>query len=114
MAFNSLRQREPRYLNRRLLDLAHGIDTCMNCGTFCGGCEPAHEDTLEGGKAGGQKAHDNRHAALCHDCHVWYDSVRAGRDPSGVYLPHQRQEMWDRAHRRTFDVYWRRGQLKVA
>jgi hypothetical protein len=108
-----LRQREPRFESRRLLDLAHGVDYCTNCDTFTGGCEPAHEDALEGGKATGTKAHDNRHAALCHDCHVWYDSGRAGRDPSGIWSSGQRQFMWERAHKRTFDIYWRRGLLRV-
>lgn len=103
-----LRQREPRYENRKLLDLAHRIQECVNCGYFSEhGCEPAHENGLEAGKGMSTKSHDGRHAALCHSCHVWYDigHSRALGD---------KQEMWNRAHKRTFDIYWRNGWIKVA
>lgn len=109
-----LRQREPRYENRKLLDLAHKVDRCQNCGSYPdSGCEPAHEEGLAAGKAMSTKSHDYRHAALCHACHVWYDSIRHGRDPSGDWSAAQRAFMFDRARERTFDIYWRNGWLKV-
>lgn len=100
--------------SRRLLDLAHRVTECQNCGRFSpDGCEPAHENGIEAGKGFGIKSHDNRHAALCHDCHAWYDQG-GKRDPSGDWSVDQKQFMWDRAHKRTFDLYWSEGWLKVA
>lgn len=93
--------------SRKLLDLAHRVTECQNCGRFCPeGCEPAHENGIEAGKGFGIKSHDNRHAALCHDCHAAYDQGPA------TYA--EKAEMWDRAHKRTFDLYWRNGWLRVA
>lgn len=100
--------------SRKLLDLAHTVNECQNCGRYCiDGCEPAHENGLEAGKGFGIKSQDNRHAALCHDCHAWYDQG-GGRSPCGDWPVDQKQFMWDRAHKRTFDLYWQRGLLKVA
>lgn len=103
------------YRNRKLLDLAHRVQVCQNCGRHTGGCEPAHENGIESGKGFGIKAHDNRHAALCHDCHAWYDQGR-GMDPSKIYtdMKDDKFAMWGRAHRRTYDLYWLEGWLQVA
>ncbi len=103
------------YRNRKLLDLAHNIARCTNCDAFCSGCEPAHENGVEAGKGFGIKAHDNRHAALCHACHAWYDQGR-GSDPTGCYdgTKPDKADMWNRAHKRTFDLYWGQGWLKLA
>ncbi len=104
------------YRNRDLLDLAHEIHRCSNCERYYEhGCDPAHEAGLAAGKAQGTKSNDNRHAALgnlC--CHAWYDSGK-GADPSGLYEGTRagKKEMFDRAHKRTFDEYFRRGMLTV-
>lgn len=104
--------------SRKLLDLAHRVQECTNCGRWSEhGCEPAHENGIEAGKGFGIKSHDNRTAALCHLCHVWYDQpIGEGLDPSGLYQPtwEGKQEMWNRAHKATFDIYFRDGWLKVA
>jgi len=92
--------------SRKLLDLAHTVNECTNCGTWTQGCEPAHENGIAAGKGQSIKGHDNRHAALCHVCHIWYDSGPATRE--------EKADMWNRAHKRTFDLYWSRGLLKVA
>ncbi len=105
---------------RKLLDLAHSIHECTNCGRWVGtdgmpdGCEPAHENGIAAGKGQSIKAQDNRHAALCHPCHLWYDSGK-WVDPSNNYVGDRdgKAEMFNRAHKRTFDEYWRRGWLKV-
>lgn len=112
---SGLRQREPQYENRRLLDLAHYVQECMNCGKFVPtGCEPAHENSQGGGKGFGTKSHDNRHAALCHECHAWLDQGK-GKSPCGVWAGDRggKHAMWVRAHLRTFDLYWRSGWLSV-
>jgi hypothetical protein len=100
--------------SRKLLDLAHRLNACTNCDRFMSeGLEPAHENGIEAGKGFGIKSQDNRHAALCHACHAWYDQG-GKRSPCGQWAVDQKQSMWDRAHKRTFDLYWKNGWLKVA
>lgn len=101
--------------NRALLDLAHRVTECMNCGRYTEGCEPAHENGIEAGKGFGIKGHDHRHAALCHACHAWYDQG-GGLSPCREYSAtwQGKKEMWLRAHRKTFDYYWSQRWLKVA
>lgn len=102
--------------NRGLLDLAHELSTCQNCYCFVEGCEPAHQNGIEAGKGQSIKGQDHRHAALCHACHLWYDSGTNRNDPSGLYQPSKagKSEMWIRAHFKTMDEYWKRGWLAVA
>jgi hypothetical protein len=103
--------------SRKLLDLAHKVGQCQNCGCWCGeGCEPAHENGINAGKGFGIKGQDNRHAALCHRCHAWYDSGGNEKDPSGRFEPTRegKAEMWNAAHKKTFDIYWKESWLKVA
>lgn len=101
--------------SRALLNLAHRVTECQNCGRYTEGCEPAHQNGQEGGKGIAVKGADHRHAALCHDCHAWLDQGgkaslcgqwRATRD--------DKHTMWIRAHLRTYDYYWGQGWLKVA
>lgn len=102
--------------SRKLLDLAHELHSCMNCGQHSPeGLEPAHENGIAAGKGQAIKGQDNRHAALCHACHAWYDQGGNRMDPSGMYHPlkAEKREMWDRAHKLTFDEYWLRGWLAV-
>ena len=103
--------------SRKLLDLAHALYECTNCSRHSPhGLEPAHQNGIAAGKGQSIKGQDNRHAALCHDCHLWYDSGSTSMDPSELYEPTRfgKAEMWVRAHLLTFDEYWRRGWLKVA
>lgn len=100
--------------SRKLLDLAHELHECTNCGRWSEhGLEPAHENGIVAGKGFGIKSHDHRHAALCHDCHAWYDQG-GKRDPSGEWSSDQKPYMWQRAHQRTYDLYWSNGWLAVA
>ncbi len=100
------------FRSRKLLDLAHRLTECTNCGRWTEGCEPAHENGIEAGKVFGIKSHDNRHAALCHGCHAWLDQGK-GPDPTGNWSMWQKPSMFDRAHKRTFDLYWKNGWIKV-
>ncbi len=93
--------------NRKLLDLAHKVAVCTACGRYMlHGCEPAHENGIRAGKGFGIKSHDNRHAAMCHDCHVSYDQ---GNTMSKA----EKAEMWNEAHKETFTLYWANGWLSV-
>lgn len=103
--------------SRKLLDLAHELHDCTNCGRFSpDGLEPAHQNGIGAGKGFGIKGQDNRHAAMCHLCHAFYDQVGHGMDPSERYTAsaEDKSEMWLRAHLKTFDEYFRRGWLRVA
>lgn len=99
---------------RGLLDLAHVVFECKNCGKHTEGCEPAHENAITAGKGQSVKSHDHRHAALCHECHAWYDQGR-GMDPSELYHGDRqgKRDMWIRAHLLTYDYYWLMGWLVV-
>lgn len=104
------------FRDRKLLDLAHRCEKCMNCDARTpSGCEPAHSNAPEHGKGVGEKSHDCFHAALCWKCHRWLDNQDGhGPDPSGVYRTHEKRELWARAASRTLLHYWRMGWLKVA
>lgn len=102
--------------SRRLLDLAHRVQQCTNCGRWTEhGCEPAHQNGLSSGKGMGMKGQDHRHAALCHDCHAWLDQG-GKRSPCGQWSADrtQKSEMWTRAHLKTMDHYWGEGWIRVA
>ena len=92
--------------DRSLLDLAHLLHECTNCGRYSvEGLEPAHMSGIESGKGQGIKGDDFLHAALCHGCHRWYDTSGADRE--------EKRDMWIRAHIETFRRYWVNGWLKV-
>ena len=104
------------YRNRNLLDLSHLLHQCSNCNAFVvEGLEPAHQNGIGAGKGQSIKSRDNRHAALCHRCHAWYDSGANDTDPSGIYAPTRdgKNEMWTRAHLITFDKYWANDWVRV-
>ena len=95
------------YRDRKLLDLAHRVTECQGCGKYCpDGCEPAHSNSMILGKGASIKAHDNFHAALCHECHVGIDSGRKSGEDAAYD--------WARAHFRTMLLYFRNGWIKVA
>src|SRR5665213_3079267 len=103
--------------SRSLLDLAHEVHECTNCGGYVmDGCEPAHENGIAAGKGQSIKSQDNRHAAMCHACHAFYDSGGNGLDPSYRFFATRKdkKEMWQLAHMKTFDEYWRQGWITVA
>lgn len=102
--------------SRSMLNLAHRVTVCTNCGAHSPGCEPAHENGVVAGKGFGIKSHDHRHAALCHACHAFYDQGGKGMDPSGRFTASRegKRELWQRAHMATMDLYWSNQWLKVA
>lgn len=106
-----LRQREPRLENRALLDLSHRVEHCVNCGCYVpGGCVPAHSNLQRHGRGKDEKADDHHHAALCNECHVWYDYGR-GYDPTTVWncTKEDKTQFFLVMQDRTYDIYWRKG-----
>ena len=107
--------KDPEYRNRKLLDLAHRIDSeCANCGIE-GPMEPAHSNLLQHGKGMSHKSHDVFHAHLCHACHSWLDQGK-GMDPTGVYSDSRedKQDMFRDSFDKTLLRLWRKGLIKVA
>ncbi len=105
------------FRSRALLDLAHGVDRCMNCGAISpAGMEPAHSNLQEHGRGKDNKGHDCFFAALCHTCHAWLDHGSAPKDPTGVYdcTREGKRELFIRAMHRTWLELWRLEKLRVA
>jgi len=106
------------YRNRKLLDLAHRITFCQNCGTHVHeGCEPGHSNLSEHGKGFRLKAHDCFFAALCSRCHGWLDnSGGLGKDPTGRYTSSRddKREMFRRAMDSTMLLLWQLELVRVA
>lgn len=103
------------FRNRALLDLAHQVERCQNCGAHRGGCEPAHSNLQEHGRGKDSKSHDCFFAALCHRCHAWLDQGR-GKDPTDVYdcTGGDKREMFIRAMHKTWLLLWQLALVKVA
>jgi hypothetical protein len=102
--------------NRSLLDLAHHVNECQNCGRWSEhGCDPAHANGQIAEKGVAIKGNDDMHAALCHPCHAWLDQGGKGKDPSGRYVvsAEDKWDLWMRAHFKTMRLYWANGWLKV-
>ena len=94
------------YRNRDLLDLAHKLHDCPLCnGYSVDGLEPAHSNQGKHGKGMGIKAHDNFHAAICHDCHNLLDNGMLNREDA--------KDMWQMAYDWTVLEYFKRGWLTV-
>lgn len=106
------------FRSRVLLDLAHGMERCTNCGRHSPeGLEPAHSNLDEHGKGFKLKAHDCFFAALCSLCHRWLDNqAGGGRDPSELYEATRdgKREMFVKAMHRTWLELWRLGKLRTA
>jgi len=107
--------------DRNLLDLAHELHDCTNCGRHVAeGLEPAHANAgMTRSKGLGIKANDGEHAALCNACHSWLDqpiSAASFFDPSKRFdcTRTDKREMWLAAYFRTQAEYWKRGWLHVA
>jgi hypothetical protein len=104
-------QKQPRYENRRLLDLAHTAP-CFACFphqcTQHLGCVPAHANWLAFGKGVGLKAHDWAFAAMCGPAHDIIDR-RVPSDMDEAML----QQEWMRAFISTQDHLWANRLLRV-
>ena len=104
-------QKNTRYENRQLLDLARG-EECCGCGAVNETVVMAHSNWSIHGKAKGMKAHDCFSAPLCYRCHTWLDS--GTRD----YLiwscaPDHKLEFFRRAMESWMLKLWRSGMVKV-
>lgn len=105
------------YRNRALLDLAHQVESCQNCGRGrTEGMDPAHSNLDEHGKGFRLKAHDCFFAALCDLCHRWLDNQGGhGKDPSGRFeaTREAKREMFQRAKDATLLLLFKMNLIKV-
>lgn len=101
-----LRQREPRYENRKLLDVAHDAPCFLILGTPCGvhPSVPCHSDMLSHGRGVGNKSHDYFAIPGCPDCHALFTREHLGE---------HYEARWRDAYERYQDWLWRNGKLKV-
>jgi hypothetical protein len=105
-------QKDPRYENRRLLDLCHGAPCVLNFAGCTGGTNPdepsvpCHSDWLEDGKGVGYKAHDHTAVPGCPSCHRMLDSGG---------LPTEYRKRFFRAGQQKWWAYlWQNDLVKVA
>lgn len=112
---NTLRQREPRYENRRLLNLCHGAPCMLQFNGCTGGTDgerpsvPCHSNWLEDGKGVGYKAHDFTAVPGCPHCHDELD--RRNGTPLATSL---RLEIFRNAQRRWWAYLWTNELVRVA
>jgi hypothetical protein len=99
--------------DRKLLDLAHEVEVCQfRLPGVCNigqpdGCEPAHSNNLTDGKGTGIKAHDFRHVAACHACHVEYDNGK-------LFSREQKRVFFNDGWQSTMTLYFLNGWLGVS
>lgn len=104
---NGLRQREPRFESRKLLDLAHGAP----CFLLLEGCQsglypsvPCHPNALILGRGVGHKTHDCYAISGCVACHKLWDEGMPAQEHFDV---------WVRAYPKWVLWLWANGLVKV-
>jgi len=105
---SGLRQRNPSYRNRKLLDLAHEAPCMLQLGEAgCGNnlSSACHSDLLEHGRGVGLKSHDWAAVPGCPACHA-----RFTREHLGLV---EYKAVWQKAHDRYQDWLWRNNKIKV-
>ena len=105
---SELRQREPRYENRKLLDIAHEAPCMLRLGVpGCGNhpSVPCHSDNLEHGRGIGNKSHDFYAIPGCPSCHASFTREKLGRD---VY-----NAVWLKAYEQYQYWLWDNGKIRV-
>lgn len=104
-----LRQRQPRFESRKLLDLCHGADCFLRIDGVCrSGVNPSvpcHSNALKHGRGVGNKTHDCYAVPGCPECHSHFD-LRLGTA--------ERADIWLRAFEEWVLHCWRNGLVRVA
>lgn len=106
-------QKNPRYENRKLLDLCHGAPCHLNYPGCTGGTSPdassvpCHSNTHADGRGSYYKTHDHSAVPGCPSCHHQHDH-------GSLYTHEQKVETHERAQKRWRDYLWRNRLIKVA
>ena len=90
------RQRQPRYINKRVTDEAQH-HKCQSCGADDDTVVAAHSNQGRHGKSMARKAHDCFVAYLCASCHSWLDQGGASKQ--------LKDEVWDVAHKKSIPLF---------
>ena len=93
------------YRNKKLLEVVRDAP-CQHCGSQNGTVVAAHSNQQRDGKGMGIKADDFRIAAMCYKCHHELD---AGNELS----KHERERMWEEAHRKTVGWLFLNDHIKI-
>lgn len=104
-----VRQREPSYRNRALLDLAHEAPCCLRLGVpGCGvhASVPCHDDRLSSGRGEGYKSHDCLAVPGCPTCHAAFTRKNLGREGY--------EAAWCVAIARWLVWMWTNGKVRVS
>ena len=102
-----LRQRQPRYENRKLLDLAHEAPCFLQLSLYeCGknASVPCHSDMLMHGRGIARKSHDWTAVPGCPACHERFKREHLGDEYEHV---------WRQAKDRYEDWLWRTNKIRV-
>lgn len=108
---SALRQRQPRYENRALLDLCHGAPCLLNFPGCTGGTNPnspsvpCHSNQQQDGRGVGHKTHDHATAPGCPSCSFQLDY--------GPYTREQKVEVFERARKAWWGYMWEAGLIAV-
>ncbi len=106
---SELRQREPRFENKALRDLAAEQHCTIRIPGICieYPCVSCHSNQSRHGKGKSMKAHDCFVAWGCSACHFALDQ--------GPHLSRaQREDYWQRGFERTLYLMWRLELIRVA
>jgi hypothetical protein len=103
-----VRQREPRWQSRALLDACHEIPCQGGWSAGCGNSmtEPAHSNQARHGKGKSIKSHDCFVAGLCRSCHQAIDQ-------GSKFTRQQRFDLWQKAHEKTLLILFQRGLVEA-
>ena len=106
-------QKQPRYENRRLLDLCHGAPCVLNFPGCTGGenpdapSVPCHSNWQSDGRGTGYKTHDHATVPGCPSCSFTLDY-------GAEYTREQKEEAFRMAQRRWWAYLWTHNKVKVA
>lgn len=112
MNLRPIMQKEPRYENRRLLDLCQGAPCHLQYPGCTGGTSPdapsvpCHDNRQEGGRGFAYKSHDHLAVPGCPSCHFQHDE-------GTTYTAEQKGEVMDRAQRKWLSGLLARGVIEI-
>lgn len=105
-------QKNPRYLNPKLLALCRGAPCFLNFPGCTGGEDderpsvPCHSNSQSDGRGVGYKTHDHSAVPGCPSCHYALDC--------GPYTREQKEETFRNGQRRYWAWLWENQRIKVA
>lgn len=106
-------RKDPRYQNRKLLDLCHGKPCCLNIPGCTGGTSehapsvPCHSNALSDGRGKDYKTHDHTAVPGCPSCHHELDY-------GSTWTREEKKEYFRAGQRKWWAYVWQNDLVKVA